>query len=64
MIFGNRHRSLADWIRVPGETLNDLYKRPDPLYLIISDVITSRTQAQTTYLHVQCDCMIIQQQAL
>jgi hypothetical protein len=44
--------------------LNAFDPRPDPLYLIISDIINGRSREQTSYLLVQGDNMIIHQQTL
>jgi hypothetical protein len=41
-----------------------LYKRPDPLDLTISNVINSGLRAQTPYLLVQSDNVVIKQQHL
>jgi hypothetical protein len=41
-----------------------LDKRPNPVDLVIWNVITSRMRAQMSYLHVQSDKVIVQQQHL
>jgi len=43
---------------------NALNKRPDPLDLIISDVINTREKVHTSYLFIQSDHVIVQQQRL
>jgi hypothetical protein len=46
------------------DSLNAIYERPDPLDLIIFNVVDSRTRAQTSYLLVQSNNMIVEQQRL
>jgi hypothetical protein len=45
-------------------SLNSIDERPYPLDLIIFNVVDSRTRAQTSYLLVQSDSVIIEQQCL
>jgi hypothetical protein len=51
-------------INARPDSLNAIDERPDPLDLIISDVVDGRTRAQESYLLVQSDSMIIEQQRL
>jgi hypothetical protein len=51
-------------IKARPDSLNAIDERPDPLDLIISDVVDGRTRAQASYLLVQSDSVIIEQQHL
>ena len=51
-------------IKARPDSLNAIYERPYPLDLIISDVVDGRTRAQASYLLVQSDSVIIEQQHL
>ena len=44
--------------------INAIDECPDPLDLIIYNVVNSRSRAQTSYLLVQSDSVIIEQQCL
>jgi hypothetical protein len=46
------------------DSLSAIDERPDPLDLIISDVVDGSTRAQTSYLLVQSDGVIVEQQHL
>jgi hypothetical protein len=46
------------------DLLNAIDERPYPRDLIISNVVDGRTKAQTSYLLVQSDSVIIEQQCL
>jgi hypothetical protein len=46
------------------DSLNAIDERPYPLELIIFNVVDGRTRAQTSYLLVQSDSVIIEQQCL
>jgi hypothetical protein len=45
-------------------SLNAIDERPDPLDLIIINVVDGRTRAQPSYLLVQSDSVIVEQQHL
>jgi hypothetical protein len=51
-------------IKARPDSLNAIDERPDPLDLIISGVVDGRTRAQASYLLVQSDSVIIEQQHL
>jgi hypothetical protein len=51
-------------IKARPDSLNAIDERPYPLDLIISDVVDGRTRAQASYLLVQSDSVIIEQQRL
>ena len=51
-------------IKARPDSLNAIDERPDPLDLIISHVVDDRTRAQTSYLLVQSDSVIVEQQRL
>jgi hypothetical protein len=44
--------------------INAIDERPDPLDLIIYNVVNSRSRAQISYLLVQSDSVIVEQQCL
>jgi hypothetical protein len=44
--------------------INVIDERPDPLNLIMYNVVNSRSSAQISYLFVQSDSVIIEQQCL
>jgi len=44
--------------------INVIDERPDPLDLIIFNVVDSRSRAQISYLLVQSNSMIVEQQCL
>jgi hypothetical protein len=51
-------------IEARPDSLNAVDERPDPLDLIISNVTDGRTRAQRSYLLVQSDSVIVEQQRL
>ena len=51
-------------IKARPDSLNAIDERPHPLDLIISNVVDGRTRAQTSYLLVQSDGVIVEQQHL
>jgi hypothetical protein len=51
-------------IKARPDSLNAIDERPDPLDLIIINVVDSRIRAQTSYLLVQSDGVIVEQQCL
>ena len=51
-------------IKARPDSLNVIDERPDPLDLIISNVVDGKTRAQISYLLVQSDSMIVEQQRL
>jgi len=48
----------------PDSLINVIDERPDPLDLIIFNVVDSRSRAQISYLLVQSNSMIVEQQCL
>jgi hypothetical protein len=50
--------------KVRPDLLNAIDERPDPLNLIISNVVDGRTRAHTSYLLVQSNTVIVKQQRL
>jgi hypothetical protein len=56
--------AFENWFKARLDSLNTIDERPDPLDLIISNVVDGRTRAQTSYLLVQSDSVIIEQQCL
>jgi hypothetical protein len=51
-------------IKVRPDSSNAIDERPDPLDLIISNVVDGRHGAQTSYLLVQSDSVIVEEQRL
>jgi hypothetical protein len=51
-------------IKARPDSLNAIDERPYPLDLIMSNVVDGGTRAQTSYLFVQSDSVIIEQQHL
>ena len=50
--------------KVRSDLLNAIDERPYPLDLIIFDVVDGRTRAQRSYLFIQSDSVIVEQQRL
>ena len=46
------------------QLINAIDERPDPLDLIMYNVVNSRSRAQMSYLLVQSDSVIVEQQCL
>ena len=67
IIFGSLHWSLGNFVRAKLKyLLNEPNLRPDPLDLIVSNLRTSHQEVQIkiTYLRVQSDQVIVNQQYL
>jgi hypothetical protein len=44
---------------IAGERKYELYKRPDPLDLIMSNAVTIEPREEMAYLFVQRDCVVV-----